>query len=180
MSGLAVFGIGFVVSVIGMMLIVSIPLLRQASSVAPTEDRWHRQVTPGLGGIPMFVAFACAVWFGGVGLDSPTAAVMAGASLLFIVGVVDDLHQFRAGLKLLAQVVAASLVVVIGDLRWVTTEMVWFDLPLGILWIVMLANGINLLDNMDGLAGGVALIASIAIVILLMNTGKGSSLRGSC
>ena len=58
MTGVLVGSIAFLLSLGGAMLLVRSPRLRNRTLVSPTEDRWHEKETPGLGGVPMFAAFA--------------------------------------------------------------------------------------------------------------------------
>lgn len=171
-SGMALFGAGFAVSFVGATLIVRSRHLRRFSNIAPAGDRWHRHATPGLGGVPMFAAFLLAAWLVGAENNTHTAPIVAGAILLFLIGLVDDLRGLSAGLKLLAQLLAACVVVFSGLHGNVASTILWHHPVAAILWIVIMANGINLLDNMDGLAGGVILIAVFAIVLALPESGS--------
>ncbi len=166
-SGTAIFATGFAVSFVGATLIVRSRRLRRFSIIRPAEDRWHLQATPGLGGIPMFAAFVLVAWLVGAESDAHTTPIMAGAFILFIIGFIDDLFGLSAGLKLLAQMLAACVVVFSGFPDNPASATFWHHPLLAVFWIVVMANGINLLDNMDGLAGGVALIAVLATVLVL-------------
>jgi UDP-GlcNAc:undecaprenyl-phosphate/decaprenyl-phosphate GlcNAc-1-phosphate transferase len=129
---------------------------------APREDRWHNRPTPTLGGTAMFVAFMLPVlgllaWGGG--WSEARWGLLGGAVLMFGLGLLDDFKPVRPAVKLVGQAIAAALVVMAGDLidffPWDFANVV-----LTFLWLVGITNAINLLDNMDGLAGGIALIAA--------------------
>lgn len=85
--------------------------------------------------------------------------LFAGATLLFAVGLYDDRYGLNPYFKLGAQVIAA-VILYVSDIRIELFVHLWvinFLLTLG--WLVLLTNSFNLLDNMDGLSGGVAMIA---------------------
>ncbi len=126
---------------------------------APKADRWHQQPTPLLGGVGVWLAsVSTALVFG-----APSVAVLGTASFMFLVGVVDDGMRLRPATKLTAQIIAASLLVTLGvTATW--TGSLTLDAMLTILWIVGMTNAFNLLDNMDGLCSGIALIALAAFL----------------
>src|SRR5580658_7074918 len=89
------------------------------------------------------------------------AGLLAGALLLVVVGVLDDTRRLRASHKLLAQVAAASLAYAAGyHIKSVALPLLGslsmgvFALPVTVLWIVGVVNALNLIDGLDGLAGG--------------------------
>ena len=88
------------------------------------------------------------------------AAFFAGAALLVMIGVIDDLkgERFPYQLKFLAQFAAAAVVVAAG-IRTSFLPYPWMNQALSIIWIVGIANAFNLLDNMDGLSAGIAIIS---------------------
>ncbi|MBM40956.1 MAG: hypothetical protein CL483_03405 [Acidobacteria bacterium] len=121
---------------------------------APKVDRWHQQPTPLLGGVGVWLASVAATLV----FSESSLVVMGTASCMFLVGVVDDGMRLRPATKLTAQIIAASILVAFGvNATW--TGSLTFDAMLTILWIVGLTNAFNLLDNMDGLCAGIALIA---------------------
>jgi UDP-GlcNAc:undecaprenyl-phosphate GlcNAc-1-phosphate transferase len=98
--------------------------------------------------------------------------ILIAATLLFGAGIVDDIRQLKPYVKLGMQVVAAS-VVVFGGLR--LPGMIWTSWGadfLTIFWLVAITNAINLLDNMDGLAGGISLIACAFLAITFLVNGQ--------
>ena len=145
------------------------PLVRELAQsrglyVAPCADRWHRRPVPKFGGIAMAAAFAIAV---GTSNAAPgLSPVLAGASLMFGVGLIDDVWPTRAGTKLLLQVVIAILMLV-----WVPSMPISgvpaLNFTFSVVWIVGVTNAFNLLDNMDGLAAGVAAIAASFLLLVL-------------
>ena len=134
----------------------------------PREDRWHRQPTPLLGG--------AAIAIPSVGL-----AVLSGDSvhlgpllvtgfLVFLVGITDDIVTLKPATKLIAEIALASIFVLFGArLHWVTS--LTLDTMLTLVWLVGVTNAFNLLDNMDGLCGGIALIAGVTLLAGLYSQG---------
>lgn len=95
----------------------------------------------------------------------PLIGVLAGGVLLFVVGLIDDRFGMHPILKLAGQVVAA------GILYWADVQIAlfidqpWINFFLTLFWIVLITNSFNLLDNMDGLSGGVAMICLVLLGI---------------
>ena len=130
---------------------------------APSADRWHSATTPTFGGVGIFAGFAAAVGaalaFGGIASTGEVGAILAGCALLFSAGLVDDIRALNPLAKLAVQVLAAALVLSSGiSVEVVDNEALGW--ALGLLWLVGMTNAFNLLDNMDGLAASMGLVAS--------------------
>jgi len=131
----------------------------------PREDRWHRQPTPKLGGMGMFAAFALSLATAGLyqpAWNSLEArwSILAGAVLMFALGLYDDFKRIHPPAKLAGQMVAATIVIFFGGYTIDFFPWPVANIILTFFWLVGITNAINLLDNMDGLAGGVSLIAA--------------------
>jgi UDP-GlcNAc:undecaprenyl-phosphate GlcNAc-1-phosphate transferase len=94
-----------------------------------------------------------------------------GATLMFVVGAVDDLSQIQPAAKLAAQVVATGLLLY-GGYTFGVHWPLWVSLPLTLLWVIGITNAVNLLDNMDGLAAGISGIAAVVMVVFAGLTGS--------
>jgi UDP-GlcNAc:undecaprenyl-phosphate/decaprenyl-phosphate GlcNAc-1-phosphate transferase len=94
------------------------------------------------------------------------AAVLAGATLCFLVGVLDDVlgSRFPMLAKLAGQLLAAG-VVAAGGVRTSFMPYEWMNVALTVIWLVGITNAFNLLDNMDGLAAGVGFVASLVFLL---------------
>ena len=102
--------------------------------------------------------------------------LLVGGSFIVLVGIIDDYKNLPAKVKLVGQILAAAVLVIAFDVRidFITdrfgdffyTE--WLAIPLTIFWIVCLTNTINLIDGLDGLAAGVATIASVTIFLVAL------------
>jgi UDP-GlcNAc:undecaprenyl-phosphate/decaprenyl-phosphate GlcNAc-1-phosphate transferase len=134
-------------------------LARRWNLVAsPKTDRWHKKPTAMLGGVAIWLAVV-GTYVGFVPHTPYTWVVVAGSTLLFLVGLIDDLIHIKPYQKIIGQVMGAALVIYYGQsLPW--SRFATVNLVLTIFWLVGITNAINLLDNMDGLAAGIAAIAS--------------------
>ncbi|HLF15003.1 MAG TPA: hypothetical protein VI932_08970 [Bacteroidota bacterium] len=147
----------------------------------PNERKVHKQPIPRLGGVAIYISFFLSLVIA-MYLDpqintlagmSPRNGVMLVASLTLVLflGIWDDLKPLSPGKKFIAQVIAASIVYIAGFRITTIThpfspnllDLGLFAYPVTILWIVGITNAFNLIDGLDGLASGVALIVSITI-----------------
>jgi UDP-GlcNAc:undecaprenyl-phosphate/decaprenyl-phosphate GlcNAc-1-phosphate transferase len=142
------------------------PLVRAAARARglvakPRADRWHRKPTAMMGGAAIFLSVALTyLLFIGRMPHRPYGWVVLGASaFLFLVGLVDDLLHIKPYQKLIGQLMGAAVVVYYGlALPWTGSALV--NMAVTVVWLVGITNAVNLLDNMDGLAGGIAAIAA--------------------
>lgn len=142
----------------------------------PNKRKVHSEVMPRLGGLAVFAGFmAIAVIF--FGFDTRILGIMAGGSLILMLGVLDDKYDMPAKYKLLGQIAAAAIVVMTGTvIRFVDNPfdgyigLGFLSIPLTILWIVGITNALNLIDGLDGLASGVSLIALFTFTVITYRT----------
>lgn len=155
----------------------------------PNARKIHTQPLARIGGVAIMAGFLVPflVFFP---LERAFLGLLAGALLVFIIGLIDDIRGLGAWTKLGGQIVAAGLVLV-GGLGIISITNPFTDMPLmldflripmsvwgfefniiplanavSILWIVGIINTINFLDGMDGLAAGVIAIAAIVIALM--------------
>ncbi|WP_342600342.1 MraY family glycosyltransferase [Psychrobacillus sp. FSL H8-0483] len=139
----------------------------------PNHRKVHARIMPRLGGLAIFLAFLVAFAF-----YRPDGqydkAMLLGALIIIITGVLDDMFEITAKAKLLGQLLAAGSIVIYGGLQIQfinlpfgvfggQLEFGYFAIPLTILWIIGITNAINLIDGLDGLAAGVSAIALITL-----------------
>ena len=141
---------------------------RRGLYAQPQSDRWHQRPVPKLGGLAMLVALAAALLIAGAGATS--WKLLITSTLIFGVGLVDDVRPIRPATKLVGQMVTAALLLYLAPPIRLTGVPV-LDPLLAFLWIVGITNAFNLLDNIDGLAAGVAGIAGSFFVVALMLDG---------
>lgn len=149
----------------------------------------HTSQTPRIGGIGIFSSFVVAAAFGlifataGVSGESwSTARILilaAGMTTMHALGLYDDFVNLPAVFKFLVQLAGGLLVALSGatlgaiELPWLGVVMLppWLAFPLTALWVVAIANAVNLIDGADGLAGGVALIAALFMGLIALMHG---------
>lgn len=129
----------------------------------PRKDRWHQTPTALFGGIAIYFAFIVpyALLHG---FDRSMVYLLAGATIVFALGIVDDQYRVQPYTKLLVQIGAASLATFGTFLPYPSILLVL--IPLSIFGFVGLTNAFNLLDNMDGLSAGIACITSFFLFII--------------
>jgi UDP-GlcNAc:undecaprenyl-phosphate GlcNAc-1-phosphate transferase len=155
----------------------------------PNERKVHVVPTPHLGGVAIYGTFAVAAGLAlllSVRLRTSFEESMpfwlslaAGGSLVFLLGLYDDLRHASVWMKFAVQFGAAALVMFWGDVK---IEQIgnpfdgpiplgWLWIPLTALWIVGVTNAFNLIDGLDGLAGGVSFISVLTIFVISIVSG---------
>ncbi len=132
----------------------------------PNARKIHVDPIPLLGGVAIYGAFIAAlVLFGNRFRLNELISILVGASLMSFLGVWDDRRGLSPLLKLVGQFLAASILVVsgvyIGTFPWEA-----LNIAVTLAWVVVITNAMNLLDNMDGLSGGVGAAAAIFFLLL--------------
>lgn len=127
----------------------------------------HSLLTPRLGGLAIFAGMVSSLMLFGT-INSGVQHLLAGAIIIYYIGLKDDIVSVSAFKKFFVQILAAGIVVFMGDIRITSFQGILgiYELPMGLsyafsfLVIIGLTNSINLIDGLDGLAG------SIIVVIL--------------
>lgn len=138
--------------------------------IPPRADRWHSVPTPTMGGVGFTLAttlvLLAAQVLSGARLTRPyEIAVPAAALAMFVIGVLDDRLQLSPLAKLVSSLIVGALVVFVigtseaGSLPWPATLF-------AVVWFGGVVHALNLLDNMDGLAGGIAMCAAALLAYL--------------
>ena len=146
------------------------PAANAGNHVGTHRRRVNRSVTPRTGGIAIAVAFVVSVFL----FDRLTLqlkGILLGGGIVFIGMLLDDMFDIPALLKLLIQSVAAIVVIAFGVRVTAFTNFLhggFFQLGVGgiiltYFWIVGITNALNLIDGLDGLAGGVAAVILLAM-----------------
>lgn len=181
MVSIVVTAIAFAAAYIGSALVLPVILRvateRQLFDFPDFDRRGHRLPTPRLGGVAVFFGLATALAlvqsvdaFMGWRTPIVTPVVLSlgiGCIILFLLGLYDDVRGVSAIMKLFAQTVAALVVIYGGQFR---IDQITFppdlsfslgvaSMPVTVLWLIGVSNALNLVDGMDGLAGGVSIIA---------------------
>ena len=188
-SGLPLRELGLVILVAAVLTFLATGIVRsvlvRTGKVAEIRLRdSHSQPTPQLGGVAMFVGFMAAIFLasqlpaltrGFMPVTPEISAVIWSAIAIVIVGVVDDLYELGAWVKLVGQILAAALLSILG-LSWTilfvpfgggtTVLLDQFQSSILTTFVtVLLINAINFVDGLDGLAAGLGLIAGGAILV---------------
>ncbi|HVF31075.1 MAG TPA: hypothetical protein VNA22_08895 [Pyrinomonadaceae bacterium] len=129
----------------------------------PKSDRWHKRPTAMMGGVSIFLTtlLMYAVF---VPKTSESLIVIGASSFLFLVGLLDDVLNIKPYQKLFGQLIGAIFVVGLG-IRLPITGYELIDIWITVFWLIGITNAINLLDNMDGLAAGIAAIAAVSLAV---------------
>lgn len=137
--------------------------------VYPRNDRWHTKPTALMGGIGIFISFTIAVYAFGIISGFVSLTIYFAGFAMFLVGLIDDIKEIKPVIKLLAQI-ACSFLLIYHGYTFGGGLLSWAGIPLTFIWVIGITNAINLLDNMDGLAGGIsAIIAIICGVLAMLN-----------
>ncbi|OGF47926.1 MAG: hypothetical protein A2452_09510 [Candidatus Firestonebacteria bacterium RIFOXYC2_FULL_39_67] len=152
------------------------------------ELKKHGKAIPYLGGAAIFLAFFITLVINQLvehhSLRGLVGLIMAG-SLIFVLGVVDDIKKLSVPLKFSVQILAAVTLIIFGiKVQFLENELL--NAVLTIIWVVGVTNAFNLLDIMDGLSSGIAVIAALTFFVLGVDAGKlfsplaSLALAGSC
>ena len=157
----------------------------------PIQDRdLHEIPLPRLGGIPIFLSFLISIAFALLaGLHFPALAVsssirtlltiLAAGTLIFLLGIYDDIRPVGPYTKFAVQAVAA-VVLFAGGLRILelpvlfgARHLAWpIGLPITVLWVIGITNAFNLIDGLDGLAAGSALFSTLVVFVVAIFNGS--------
>jgi len=170
----------YIVVFVGVLLlaIAGTPLARKLGLRLNTVDqpdptrKVHAIPTPRLGGVAIFLSTLIVTLLLGEQYNvSQLAGILIGAALMSFMGLWDDRFSLPASVKLIGQFIALGLLVITG----VSINILPYpllNLLVTALWVVGITNAINLLDNMDGLSGGVAAIAAAHFALMCAFTGQ--------
>lgn len=155
----------------------------------PSERKVHRVATPLLGGVAVWTALALTV-LANFEFSRALKGVAVGGAIVVALGVLDDVFDVPARIKLAGQVGAAAAAIAYGVVldtvpNWIP-GFVWLNVLLTVLWFLTVTNSIQFLDGMDGLAAGIGVIAGIFFSIVSLQTGQrylmflSAALVGAC
>ncbi|HEV7744016.1 MAG TPA: hypothetical protein VGO56_03370 [Pyrinomonadaceae bacterium] len=163
---------------LGLTPMVQIVARRNGMVAKPKTDRWHKKPTAMYGGVAIWLAVIVSYLVFirpamGLGRHFPGSfldVVIGSSTFLFLVGLADDFFHTKPYQKLIGQVMGSAFVVYYGlALPWTGYEAL--NVALTIFWLIGITNAVNLLDNMDGLAAGIAIIASGFLALSFLTTG---------
>jgi len=137
---------------------------------SPGGRKIHTINTPAMGGLPLFVSAGVSLLFW-----LPLSALgeikffLAAISIVFVIGLRDDIIDLKAYQKLVGQIAAAAIVMTLCDIRLAAFYQylgigeipLWLSYALSLFTIIVITNAYNLIDGIDGLAGSVGLVATL-------------------
>lgn len=146
----------------------------------PNERKIHKEPISRLGGIAIFLStmltFLFLVFLSYYPYGSLISGILLGSSLMFLLGLIDDVYTLNAKFKLFIQIAIATLVYLLGvkidsiiNPFGGVIELGYFSYPITLLWIVGISNAINFIDGIDGLAGSVITVNSITLGIIAVS-----------
>lgn len=141
----------------------------------PAQGKAHRSPTPYLGGVAIVVGTLTA-WVTAAPPRYPQVlTLIAGGVIVAMLGLADDIRPSRVSVRLAVELFAAGAIVAsgarVGIVGAVPGVGDWPDVVITVLWIVLMTNSFNLLDNSDGVAGGIAAVTAAALAVLTFGTG---------
>ncbi len=187
---LSIFFVAFIVSAL-----ITFPIKRLALKVNavdhPSERKVHTKPIPRLGGVAIFIGFAISIALQFSNLISrqsdsfdfntrELSGIFLGATLILVIGVIDDIVELPPLAKFSGQIAAASILVAFGiRMEFIGNPISGGVIYLGslgvlltIIWVVAFINIINFIDGLDGLAAGIAAIAALSFAFFAFDTGQ--------
>lgn len=142
-----------------------------AMDIPKDERRMHKKPMPRFGGIAIYLGIMVALAVFAL-KDKGVTSVMTGCTLIYMLGLIDDLKDLKPLVKLCGQIVCATVVYIMGvRIEFITNyfgpgNMAFGDVAcfiITVLWLIAITNAVNLIDGLDGLAAGIAAISALCI-----------------
>jgi UDP-GlcNAc:undecaprenyl-phosphate GlcNAc-1-phosphate transferase len=157
-------------------VIVSTPIAKKAALRLgfidhPSERRLHTSPLPRLGGVAIYLGCIAALLLSDRFYMPQLVSIMIGATIVSFLGIWDDYKTLKPLIKLCGQIFAAIILIYSGiKISFLPYESL--NIIATLFWVVLITNALNLLDNMDGLSGGVATIACTFYFLIAVMTGQ--------
>ena len=142
-----------------------------AMDIPKDERLMHKKPMPRFGGIAIYLGIMAALAVFAL-KDKGITSVMTGCTLIYMLGLIDDLKDLKPLVKLCGQIVCATVVYIMGvRIEFITNyfgpgNMAFGDVAcfiITVLWLIAITNAVNLIDGLDGLAAGIAAISALCI-----------------
>jgi len=178
-TSLIAFAVGLIAS-----MALTVPVRQLALHVGmvdhPGPRKVHVQPMPLLGGLAIYLGVLIALL---VSMDGPALTevigIYAGATLVAVVGILDDRGLLHHQIKLFGAMPAAAVILLLSGIRaqvfsnvWPGTPGIVADTALTIVWVVGITASFSILDHMDGLCAGVAAMAALFFAIFALQSGQ--------
>jgi UDP-GlcNAc:undecaprenyl-phosphate GlcNAc-1-phosphate transferase len=161
------------------------PRLQLLDEPGSAPHKIHPAVTPAVGGLTLAFGLAVSYLTLNLEMSKEIRSILLGALFMLFWGVLDDRFSLNAWQKLFGQFIVAGLMLALG-IQVQATRIVWLDAFLTLLWFVGILNAFNFVDSMDGLAIGLAAIASSFFMLVMIDSGQpelsllAAGVLGSC
>lgn len=175
-----------------MLSVIFVPLIRsfcirKGFVDLPNERKVHKNPTPRLGGIAIWlctvIAFIIIIL---LAFDYPygnrLSGIIISGSLMFLLGLIDDLYDLPPQIKLFVQFGAAIIAFLLGvKIEFISNPfgaplmLGFLSFPITILWLVGITNAVNFIDGLDGLAGGIITIIAVTLGVVAITTNQPAS-----
>ena len=138
----------------------------------PNSRKVHTEPIPRMGGLAIYAGFLASILCT-VHITWEIFGLLVGGTAILIIGILDDIYQLPAKVKLVGQILAAGVLILFDiKVEWLTNpfgDMIYLEglsIPFTILWVISLTNTLNLIDGLDGLAAGVSTIAAVTVFLM--------------
>jgi len=175
LDSLVLYFLTFILSLL--LALYGTPLARQAAIKFGIVDKpdgnlkVQRDPVPYLGGLAIYMAYLLSLSLT-FEFSHELLAIMLGGTIIVLLGLIDDFGVLKPEVKLVGQVIAAFVLIKSGTMIYLTFIPLWLRIFLTGLWIVGITNAFNIIDVMDGLSAGVAVIAAVTLSIVAMQNDK--------
>lgn len=149
----------------------------------PNERKVHKVPIPRLGGLGIFIGFLVGYMIFGQSTVQMNS-ILIGSFIIVLTGMIDDIKPINAKAKLLGQIFASCVIVFYGNILLNNVTVFGLDInfgifayPITILFIVACTNIINLIDGLDGLAGGISSIFYLSTIVICFFQGRFTELE---
>jgi UDP-GlcNAc:undecaprenyl-phosphate GlcNAc-1-phosphate transferase len=153
------------------------PIFRDAARTFGIVDapdgklKTQKDPVPYLGGVAVFAAVLFPVSLF-LQFSDGVAGLLLACSIIVLLGLIDDIGRISPRVKLLVQVVAVFLMMKSGIRIRIEAFPPLLCVALTFLWMIVMTNGFNLIDVMDGLAAGIAVVSSLGLAVMFLLTGE--------
>ncbi|MFH1784740.1 MAG: MraY family glycosyltransferase [bacterium] len=167
----------FIIALIASYLLT--PLIRRVAiefkimdKPSSSEIKTHLVATPYLGGVAIYFSFVIALFLATIFLHlswEDIYIVLISGTIIMFMGLIDDISSLSVYLRFIIQIVIA-FVLILFNIRIMFISPSYIGMFLTVLWVVGITNAFNIIDIMDGLSAGVAVIASMALLFIALPT----------
>lgn len=172
--------------VVGLLMtnVAKIAALRLGVVDKPDARKVHKGLIPRMGGLGIYSGFmAGAIYYvashPNLAFSGEVLGLLLSATIVFITGIVDDVKSIRPTTKLLGQLLAALVFVYFGGyIKFFSNpfggDIIFLNhlgIPVTVLWLVGISNAVNLIDGLDGLAGGVSILSAWTMAVVSLSHG---------